>query len=599
MLSLIKDNRGYRFFFIMVWLCHSAVFLPGSSLVADSSGEWPQWRGPMRDGKSTETGLLKKWPEGGPKILWKAGGAGMGYSSFSISGGRLYTMGSVRSDENLHAFDLATGKLLWSVKVGDKFLNARGSGPRGTPTVVGDLVYTLGTSGWLGCYKVADGAEVWKFSILDRFEAKNINWGLSESVLIEGDLLICSPGGAGSSVVALDRKTGKTVWTSKELDDKAGYASAVATTIAGKRQIIHFNHSSAVGVSLADGSSIWRYTKANNGVCNVATPVVVENRVFLTSDYGAGCALLDLSGAGSSNILGNKWLKPDFDDTKWVAGKAPLGYGEPAIAEKNGFTISEKGQSLLFRRKFTVNRKVIDSKARIKLLVASDNSAVVWINGHRVDREQGDHEPEYWNRMVEVASGILKQGANLIAVRVNNNSGSSDVFLDLQLEAATEPIIAASSAGWKYTVAPATTGVAREVYYNKDLQNHHGGVIYLDGKIYGHSGGNSKRSHTFVCMDFKTGKVVWKETGLGKCSIVWAEGLFYCLTEDGKMGIAKISPAGYELVSSFVFKKYKRFKTGGIREDEPKPCWTHPVVAGGKLFLRDQDNIFCYDISAK
>lgn len=100
-------------------------------------------------------------------------------------------------------------------------------------------------------------------------------------------------------------------------------------------------------------------------------------------------------------------------------------------------------------------------------------------------------------------------------------------------------------------------------------------------------------------MDFKTGKVLWQGKGLGKCSIVWAEEMFYCLTEDGKMGIAKISPAGYELVSSFVFKKYKRFKTGGIREGEPKPCWTHPVVAGGKLFLRDQGNISCYDISAK
>jgi hypothetical protein len=327
--------------------------------------------------------------------------------------------------------------------------------------------------------------------------------------------------------------------------------------------------------------------------------VVVGNNVFLTSDYGAGCALLDISGSSGSGIEGDFWLKPDFDDTKWTSGKAPLGYGEAAIAEKKGSTVSEKGQSLLLRRKFTVDPKLINSKSGFELLVASDNSATVWINGQQVDREQGDHEPEYWNRMVEVAAGILKKGENVIAVRVNNNSGSSDVFLDLQLGSAAEPVIAASSDGWEYTVAPATTGSAREVYYNKDLQNHHGGVIYLDGKIYGHSGGNSKRSHTFVCMDFKTGKVVWKDKGLGKCSVVWADGLFYCLTEDGKMGIARLSPAGYELVSSFVFKKYKLFKTGGIREDDENPCWTHPVVAGGKLFLRDQDSIFCYDISAK
>ena len=576
-------------------------FFPGISVVADSPGDWPQWRGPARDGKSTETGLLKKWPEDGPKLVWKAEGVGMGYSSFAIKGGRLYTMGSVKSEEKLHAFELATGKLLWSVKIGEHFKSGRGGGPRGTPTLVEDVVYTLGTSGWLGCYQADDGAEIWKFSVFERFGSKNINWGLAESVLIEGDLLICGPGGEDSTVVALDRKTGETVWTSEGLSDKAGYASAVAATIAGKRQIIHFNHRSAVGVSAADGGTLWRYTSANNGIANCATPVVVGDHVFLTSDYGAGCALLNLNYTPEGD--GNEWLKTDFVDAKWAAGKAPLGYGEPAIDEKKGTVISDslKGKPLLFRRKFAVDQKLIDSKAGFKLSVASDNSATVWINGQQVDKEEIDHEPLYWNRMVEVAAGILKKEGNLIAVRVNNNKGSSDAFLDLQLEAAATaaPVIAASSDGWKYTVGAATTGDADVVYYNKDLQNHHGGVIYLDGKIYGHSGGNSTLRHKFVCMDFKTGEVLWEGKGLGKCSIVWAEGLFYCLTEDGKMGIAKISPAGYELVSSFVFKKYKRFKTGGIGEDEAKPCWTHPVVAGGKLFLRDQGNIFCYDISAK
>ena len=598
MFSPSIDIEPRRFFLA---LCFAAIFFPRAALEADSSGEWPQWRGAKRDGKSTETGFLKKWPEGGPKLLWKAEGVGAGYSSFSILSGRLYTMGSVGADEKLHAFELATGKLLWSVKLGDHFKSGRGGGPRGTPTLVDGLVYTLGTSGWLGCYKAADGAEVWKFSILERFGSKNINWGLAESVLIEGNLLICGPGGEDSTVVALDRKTGETVWKSEGLSDRAGYASAVAATIAGKMQVIHFNHRSAVGVSAADGGTLWRYTRVNNGIANCATPVVVGEHVFLTSDYGAGCALLNLNYIPKGD--GNEWLKLDFVDAKWASGKAPVGYGESAIGEKEGTIVGEglMGKPLLFRRTFAVAQELIDSKAAFKLSVASDNSATVWINGQEVDKEDVDHEPLYWNRTVEVAAEILKKEGNLIAVRVNNNGGSSDAFLDLQLDAegAPAPVIAASSDGWKYTVGAVTSGAAKQVYSNKDLQNHHGGVIYLDGKIYGHSGGNSTLRHKFVCMDFKTGKVLWEGKGLGKCSIVWAEDLFYCLTEDGKMGIAKISPAGYELVSSFVFKKYKRFKTGGIREDEPKPCWTHPVVAGGKLFLRDQDNISCYDISAK
>ena len=194
------------------------------------------------------------------------------------------------------------------------------------------MVYTLGTSGWLGCYKAADGAEVWKFSILERFGSKNINWGLAESVLIEGNLLIGGPGGEDSTVVALDRKTGETVWKSEGLSDRAGYASAVTATIAGKMQVIHFNHRSAVGVSAADGGTLWRYTRVNNGIANCATPVVVGDHVFLTSDYGAGCALLNLNYIPKGD--GNEWLKLDFVDAKWASGKAPVGYGRGLWRER-------------------------------------------------------------------------------------------------------------------------------------------------------------------------------------------------------------------------------------------------------------------------
>ena len=127
MFSPSIDVESRRFFLALRF---AAIFFPRAALEADSSGEWPQWRGAKRDGKSTETGLLKKWPEGGPKLLWKAEGAGAGYSSFSILNGRLYTMGSVGADEKLHAFELATGKLLWSVKLGDHFKSGRGGGPR-------------------------------------------------------------------------------------------------------------------------------------------------------------------------------------------------------------------------------------------------------------------------------------------------------------------------------------------------------------------------------------------------------------------------------------------------------------------------------------
>jgi len=139
----------------------------------------------------------------------------------------------------------------------------------------------------------------------------------------------------------------------------------------------------------------------------------------------------------AAGVQGDDWLKTEYDDSKWAAGKTPLGYGETSLAEKKGTTIDLKGQPVLFRRKFSVDQKVIDSKSKFKLQVASDDSATVWINGQQVDKEDIDHEPLYWNRTVEVAAGILKKDGNVIAARVNNKEGSSDIFLDLHLEAAT------------------------------------------------------------------------------------------------------------------------------------------------------------------
>ena len=139
----------------------------------------------------------------------------------------------------------------------------------------------------------------------------------------------------------------------------------------------------------------------------------------------------------ASEIKGEDWLKVAFDDGKWAKGKAPLGYGEADVAKKKGKTLEIKGQAILFRRKFKVDKKIIDSKKKFKLLVASDDSAVVWINGKQVDKEEANHEAKYWNRTVEIAAGLIKQDGNIISVQVNNAEGSSDVYFDLQIETAT------------------------------------------------------------------------------------------------------------------------------------------------------------------
>jgi len=260
--------------------------------------DWPQWRGPNRDGISKETGLLKQWPATGPALVWKATGAGGGYSSLAISGGRIFTMGVRAGRENVIAFDVATGKELWATPHGAVFSNDRGDGPRGTPTVDGDRLYALGGNGDLSCLDTKTGKIVWTLNILQKFGGENPKWGISESPLVIGEKVLVNPGGPNASVMALNKKDGTVIW--KTQSDQAGYSSAMPVQIGGTTQIVFFTDQRALGVDLKDGKFLWSYPKASNNVANVATPVVRGNRVFVSSDYGTGAALVEIKADGTA-----------------------------------------------------------------------------------------------------------------------------------------------------------------------------------------------------------------------------------------------------------------------------------------------------------
>jgi len=259
--------------------------------------DWPQWRGPNRDGKSAETGLLTEWTASGPPLAWKAGGAGTGYSSVSTSAGKLFTVGSRGGTEYVHAFDLATGKKLWEAQNGNEYSNDRGNGPRSTPTVDGNRLYVLGASGDLTCLETSSGKRVWSLNVLRQFGGSNPRWGLSESPLVRGDRVLINAGGPEASIVALDKRDGKVIWTSGT--DAAGYSSAVVQRVGSTEQAVFFTASHAVGVDIASGKLLWQYPRVANRVANIATPVVKDNFVFLSSDYGTGAALLRLDPAGA------------------------------------------------------------------------------------------------------------------------------------------------------------------------------------------------------------------------------------------------------------------------------------------------------------
>ncbi len=256
-------------------------FARGQSTPA-ASADWPQWRGPERTGISRETGLAPQWPTGGPPVVWTITGVGAGYGTAVIQGQRIFVQGMRGRETMVHALNLADGKYLWTKSLGSSGSNDRGSGPRSTPTIDGDRLYVLTERGDLWCLK-HDGSEVWHRNILNYFKGSNITWLLSESPLVDGDRVIVTPGGGGASIVALDKMTGKTIWTTKELSDEAGYASAIAIDVQGIRAYTTFTANAGVGVRATDGKVMWRYAPAANGTANITTPVFSQNKVFYTS----------------------------------------------------------------------------------------------------------------------------------------------------------------------------------------------------------------------------------------------------------------------------------------------------------------------------
>jgi outer membrane protein assembly factor BamB len=254
--------------------------------------DWPQWRGPNRDGKSAETGLLKDWPQGGPPLAWRATGAGEGYSSFALSQGKLYTLGARGDTEYVIAYDAASGKRLWEAAHGRRFSNDRGDGPRATPTVEGDRVYAFGASGDLSVLDAASGKVHWAINVLKQFRGSNIQWGLSESPLVLADRILVN---AGGTIVALKKTDGSQIWRSQ--GDEAGYSSAVVQQTGNISQAIYFTSQRVLAVDVNSGKQLWSYGQVANNVANIATPVVRGNRVFVSSDYGTGSALLELSPA--------------------------------------------------------------------------------------------------------------------------------------------------------------------------------------------------------------------------------------------------------------------------------------------------------------
>jgi hypothetical protein len=278
-----------------------AFHLASPAIPASASAEWFQWRGPNRDGKSPDTGLLKEWPAGGPPLAWKAAGLGSGYSSVSVSGSRLFTMGDKAESSYVLALNRADGKPLWSTQVGKAGAPGWGGfgGPRCTPTVDGNLIYAVDQWGDMICVEAATGKEQWRKNYAKDFGAGLPEWGFSESPLVDGDKVVLFPGGAAGAMVALNKKTGAMIWKSTDFKDGAQYSSITVVEIGGVRQYLQLTMDNLAGIAASDGKLLWK-AKRKGATAVIPTPIYADNHVYVTSGYGIGCNLFKIASSGSA-----------------------------------------------------------------------------------------------------------------------------------------------------------------------------------------------------------------------------------------------------------------------------------------------------------
>ena len=425
---IIKSRVALISALMCIFLCCSS-----GSLSYVQGQDWSQWRGANMDGIYKESGLNLDWSQKKPSITWTFRQAGAGYASPMIVGTTLYCMGAADGSDFAFALNTQNGSLKWKQTLGKEFVENRGNGPRGSITVDGDKLYLVRGDGQIHCLAAADGRMIWQKDFKDDFGGSIMsNWGYSESPLVDGDLVICTPGGDGGTLVALNKNTGATVWRTKEWTDQAGYSSPIVAEVHGVRQYIQQSSRGVAGVSAKDGKLLWKVEVPGYRTAVIPSPVYHNNTVYVTSGYQAGCTYIRLSkGAGDS---------------------------------------------------FTTET----------------------------------------------------------------------------------------------------------VYANRNMSNQHGGVVLMNGHIYGYS----DTPPSWVCQNLETGEIVWsdRQSGVGKGTVLAVNDRLILLTERGTVAVVSATPDGWKEFGRMEFPERSKVPS------QDNATWTHVVVSHGKLYLRDHDLLFCYDL---
>lgn len=294
---------------LATWPIH-AVRLVESDNSNPNSANWPEFHGPARTNLSPETGLLPRWPEDGPPLVWKVTGCGIGYANVSIAHGMIFTSGNVNDLEMVLALDLA-GRVLWRSPSGPAWQLAT-PGSRSTPTYDDGAVYLLNPNGRVAAFEARTGREFWNVDLVERFEARGGVWGMTENLIVDDGKVYCMPGGERGRVVALDRHTGETVWVNTDIEHTAAYCSPTVITHRGVRQWIGMTQRSVVSVDVEAGALLWSVPFSPRAPQNALTPVYHEGHVFVASGHSTGGALLKI--ADDSRDATVVWHRRDLDN---------------------------------------------------------------------------------------------------------------------------------------------------------------------------------------------------------------------------------------------------------------------------------------------
>lgn len=354
----------------------SAAVKPEAPVSTGPAPYWTDFRGPNRDGEYREVPVLADWPTAGLAPLWKQP-VGGGYASFVVARGRAFTIEQRGTNEVVAAYDVPTGRELWTNSWPAEFRESMGGdGPRATPTWSGGRVYALGATGELRALNETSGKVVWRTNILSDNSARNLDWGMAAAPLIVDDTVIVLPGGAdGHSIVGYDRETGKRTWSA--LGDQQAYCSPMLVTLNGVRQLLVVSATRVMGLVPGDGKVLWEYPFPTYNGINAAQPVIIgDNRVFVSASYGAGSAMLELSESGGrfsvrevwrNNRMKNRFsgsvlrdgviygldegilaaLDAETGELKWKGGR--YGYGQVLLAGNNLIVLTEDGDLALVR----------------------------------------------------------------------------------------------------------------------------------------------------------------------------------------------------------------------------------------------------------